>query len=248
MGKCLIVTGGSRGIGAATARMAARRGWNVCLTYVRDGEAAASVVGAIEAEGGRAIAVRADVGRDDDILPMFDAAQAAFGPVAGLVNNAGVTGGFARVEALTGDLVRAVFDVNVVGTMLASAEAVRRMSTARGGAGGVIVNVSSTATKAGSPGEWVHYAASKGAVDVFTGGLAREVAREGIRVNAVAPGLVRTDLHRAAGDPDRARRMADRMPIGRAAGPEEVAEAIVWLLSDAAGYVTGAVLPVAGGR
>ena len=248
MGKCLIVTGGSRGIGAATARMAARRGWNVCLTYVRDGEAAASVVGAIEAEGGRAIAVRADVGRDDDILPMFDAAQAAFGPVAGLVNNAGVTGGFARVEALTGDLVRAVFDVNVVGTMLASAEAVRRMSTARGGAGGVIVNVSSTATKAGSPGEWVHYAASKGAVDVFTGGLAREVAREGIRVNAVAPGLVRTDLHRTAGDPDRARRMADRMPIGRAAGPEEVAEAIVWLLSDAAGYVTGAVLPVAGGR
>ena len=248
MSHCLIVTGGSRGIGAATAMLAARQGWNVCLTYVRDGDAAASVAGAIEAGGGRAIAVQADVGRDDDIRAMFDAAEAAFGPVAGLVNNAGITGGFARVEELTGDLVRSVFDVNVVGTMLASAEAVRRMSTSRGGAGGVIVNISSTATKAGSPGEWVHYAASKGAIDVFTGGLAREVAREGIRVNAVAPGLILTDLHEAAGDPDRPGRMADQMPIGRAAEPEEVAEAIVWLLSDAASYVAGAIVPVAGGR
>ena len=248
MGKCLIVTGGSRGLGAATARLAARQGWDVCLTYVRDGDAAASIVDAIESEGGQAIAVRADVGRDADIVPIFDAAEAAFGPVAGLVNNAGITGGFARVEALTGDLVRSVFDVNVVGAMLASAEAVRRMSTAHGGAGGVIVNISSTATKAGSPGEWVHYAASKGAIDVFTGGLAREVAREGIRVNAVAPGLILTDLHEAAGDPGRPNRMADQMPIGRAAEPEEVAEAIVWLLSNAAGYVAGAIVPVAGGR
>ena len=248
MSHCLIVTGGSRGIGAATAKLAASQGWDVCLTYVRDGDAATSVVEAIETAGGRAIAVQADLGRDDDIAPMFEAAEAAFGSVAGLVNNAGVTGGFARVEELTGDLVRSVFDVNVVGTMLASAEAVRRMSTAKGGSGGVIVNVSSTATKAGSPGEWVHYAASKGAIDVFTGGLAREVAREGIRVNAVAPGLILTDLHQAAGDPDRPNRMADLMPIGRAAEPEEVAEAIVWLLSEAASYVAGAVVPVAGGR
>ena len=248
MGRCLIVTGGSRGIGAATARLAARQGWDVCLSYVRDSDAAAAVVGDIEAVGGRAVAVQGDVGRDDGIAPLFDAAEAAFGPVAGLVNNAGITGGFAKVSELTGALVREVFDVNVVGTMLASAEAVRRMSTAHGGAGGVIVNISSTATKAGSPGEWVHYAASKGAVDVFTGGLAREVAREGIRVNAVAPGLILTDLHASVGDPDRPNRMADQMPIGRAAAPEEVAEAVVWLLSDAASYVAGAVLPVAGGR
>ena len=248
MGRCLIVTGGSRGIGAATVRLAARQGWDVCLSYVRDGDAAAAVVGDIEAAGGRAMAVQCDVGRDDGIAPLFDAAEAAFGPVAGLVNNAGITGGFAKVSELTGALVREVFDVNVVGTMLCSAEAVRRMSTAHGGAGGVIVNISSTATKAGSPGEWVHYAASKGAVDVFTGGLAREVAREGIRVNAVAPGLILTDLHASVGDPDRPNRMADQMPIGRAATPEEVAEAVVWLLSDAASYVAGAVLPVAGGR
>ncbi|MEO3435113.1 SDR family oxidoreductase [Inquilinus sp. CAU 1745] len=247
MSGCLIVTGGSRGIGAAIARAAAREGWRVCLTYQNRADAAEEVVAAIEAEGGQALAVRADAA-DTDAGPLFDRTEAAFGPVRGLVCNAAITGGFARATTVKAETVRRVFEVNVFGLMAVCAEAVRRMSTATGGVGGSIVAISSTATKAGSPGEWVHYAASKGAVDVFVGGLAREVAAEGVRVNAVAPGTTLTDLHAEAGEPNRPERIAATVPMGRSATPEEVAEAALWLLSDKAAYVTGAILPVAGGR
>lgn len=246
--RTLVVTGGSRGIGAATVRRAAAAGWPVCFGYRDDAAAARAIETEVVAAGGRAYGVRADVAVERDIVALFETAERLLGPLGGLVCNAGITGGFCRVEDLSAERLNAVLAVNVAGPMLCAREAVRRLSTARGGPGGAIVTVSSTATKAGSPNEWVHYAASKGAVDVFTGGLAREVAAEGIRVNAVAPGLVATDIHAAAGDPGRPVRMASQIPMARAGTPEEIAEAIVWLLSDAASYVTGAVIPVSGGR
>jgi len=206
------------------------------------------VVEKIIAGGGRCRAIRADVSRESDVVRMFQEAERELGPITGLVNNAGVTGGFARVEDVTVAAIEKAFAVNVTGAMLCAREAVRRMSTKRGGEGGAIVNISSRAAHTGSPGEWVHYAASKGAVDSFTIGLAREVATEGIRVNAVAPGLVETELHAANGDPGRLQRLMGSIPMGRAGQPEEIAEAVLWLLSPAASYVTGSILNVGGGR
>jgi NAD(P)-dependent dehydrogenase (short-subunit alcohol dehydrogenase family) len=250
--RLLIVTGGSRGIGAATARLAAARGWAVCLSY-RDGAAdAAAVEAAIRAEGGRALAVQADIANEAEVLRLFEAAEAAFGPVGALVNNAGITGGKALVAEVTADTLHGVFATNVVGSILAAREAVRRMSTARGGQGGGIVNVSSTATKAGSPGEWVHYAASKGAIDVFTGGLAREVADQGIRVNAVAPGHITTPMVMSVSAPGAQAEFMNTMRseaglLGTPGTGWDVGWAVGFLASDEARWITGAVLPVDGG-
>jgi len=244
----LIVTGASRGIGAAVARLAGARGYAVAVNYARDAVAANAVVAAIRAAGGRAVAIQADVAHEADVLRLFAAAEDALGPLTALVNNAGITGGIARVEDVTAEAITRALAVNVTGSMLCAREAVRRMSTRRGGAGGAIVNLSSLAARTGGSGEWVHYAATKGAINSFTLGLAREVGDEGIRVNAVAPGLIETDLHAAAGVPDRPARMALSVPMRRAGTPEEPAEAVLWLLSPAAAYVTGTIIEVGGGR
>lgn len=244
----VVVTGGSRGIGAATCVAVAEAGWDVVVDYVRDAAAAADVVRRVEALGRRAVAVQADVRDSPGVDRLFAAADEFGGPLVGLVNNAGISGGFARVDTVTQQQLDDVLAVNVAGPFLACGAAVRRMSTAHGGSGGSIVNVSSRAAVLGSPGEWVHYAASKAAVDTLTVGLAREVATEGIRVNAVAVGLVDTDLHAAAGEPGRPDRMRPTIPMQRSGTPEEVAAAIVWLLGDASSYTTGTVLAVSGGR
>jgi NAD(P)-dependent dehydrogenase (short-subunit alcohol dehydrogenase family) len=240
----LIVTGASRGIGAAVARLAAARGYAVAVNYSRDRQGAEALV----AELGRAIAVQADVGEESQVRRLFETAERELGPVGALVNNAGVTGGFARVDGLDAAAVIEMLRVNVLGTMLCAREAVRRMSTTHGGRGGAIVNISSLAARTGGAGEWVHYAASKGAVDTFTIGLAREVAAEGIRVNAVAPGLIETGLHAANDAPDRLNRLTPSVPMQRAGTAEEVAEAVLWLLSPAASYITGTILEAGGGR
>jgi NAD(P)-dependent dehydrogenase (short-subunit alcohol dehydrogenase family) len=244
----LLITGGSRGIGAATAKLAAARGWRVCFSYAQDARAAEEVVRAIEAAGGAALAVKSDVRQHAEIVALFDSAERAFGPVTGLVNNAGITGRIGPLPEAAPDMIREVVDTNVTGAILTAREAVRRMSTARGGQGGAIVNISSDAATLGSPGEYVHYAASKGAIDTLTLGLAREA----IRVNAVSPGLVMTlvmtDIHASGGEPGRPERIAPSIPIGRPGAAEEIAEPIVFLLSPAASYITGAVLRVAGGR
>ncbi|GAA5163700.1 MULTISPECIES: SDR family oxidoreductase [Amycolatopsis] len=247
----LLVTGASRGVGAALAVLAvlaAERGHDVVLNYASDGQAAEEVAAAVRTHGRQALTVRADVASAEDVAELFDAA-AELGPLTGVVNNAAVTGNTpGRLDEQSPEVVRRVLDVNVAGVIFSCQEAVRRMSTRYGGSGGVIVNVSSTAARTGSPGEWTHYAASKAAVETLTVGLANEVAREGIRVNAVAPGLVDTGLHAAAGLPDRITRLAPTIPLGRAGQPGEIAEAVLWLLSPAASYVTGAVLTVGGGR
>lgn len=244
----VVVTGGSRGIGAAVCAAVARAGWDVVVGYVADESAADDVVRRVAEGGGHALAVRVDVRDAAAVEATFSAAEAWRGPVVGLVNNAGVTGGFARVDEVAPETVADVLDVNVVGAFRCAGAAVRRMSTRHGGAGGAIVNVSSRAAVLGSPGEWVHYAASKGALDTMTVGLAREVADEGVRVNAVAVGLVDTDLHAAAGDPGRPDRLRPTVPMRRSGTVGEVAAAVVWLLSDAASYTTGTVLAVSGGR
>jgi NAD(P)-dependent dehydrogenase (short-subunit alcohol dehydrogenase family) len=244
----LIVTGASRGIGAAVARLAGARGWAVAVNFSTGEKEAQNVVAEVIANGGQAIAIRADISREADIVRMFETAERELGPIKGLVNNAAITGGFARVEDVSAKAIEKVLAVNVTGAILCAREAVRRMSTKRGGTGGVIVNISSRAAETGSPGEWVHYAASKGAIDSFTVGLAREVATEGIRVNAVAPGLVETGLHAANGEPGRLQRLMPSIPMQRAGQPNEVAEGVVWLLSPAASYTTGAILPIGGGR
>jgi NAD(P)-dependent dehydrogenase (short-subunit alcohol dehydrogenase family) len=244
----LIVTGGSRGIGAAIAILAAERGYRVAVNFVTGAAEAATVVNLIESGGGRAIAIQADVSNEEQIVRMFETAERELGPIKGLVNNAAVTGGFARVEEVSGAAIAKVLAVNVGGTILCSREAVRRMSTGRGGTGGAIVNISSIAARTGAAGEWVHYAASKGAIDSFTIGLAREVATEGIRVNGVAPGLVDTGLHAANGEPGRLQRLMGTIPMGRAGMPHEVAEGVLWLLSPAASFTTGAILEIGGGR
>jgi NAD(P)-dependent dehydrogenase (short-subunit alcohol dehydrogenase family) len=244
----LIVTGASRGIGAAIAMLAGERGYAVAVNFATGQSEANNTVAKIVAAGGRALAIHADVAQEHEIIHMFETAERELGPIKVLVNNAAITGGFARVENVSGAAIASVFAVNVTGAILCSREAVRRMSTRRGGAGGAIVNISSRAAQTGSPGEWVHYAASKGAIDSFTIGLAREVATEGIRVNAVAPGLVDTELHAANGDPNRLQRLVGTIPMGRAGAPREIAEGVLWLLSPAASYTTGAILQIGGGR
>jgi NAD(P)-dependent dehydrogenase (short-subunit alcohol dehydrogenase family) len=235
-------------MGAAIATLAGARGFSVAVNYATGEAEATQVVAQITSAGGRAHAIQADVSREEDILRLFDQAERELGPITALVNNAAITGGFARVEEVSASTLAQVMALNVTGAFLCAREAVRRMSTLRGGKGGAIVNISSRAAHTGSAGEWVHYAASKGAIDSFTIGLAREVATEGIRVNAVAPGLIETGLHAANGAPDRLQRLAATIPMQRPGTPAEVAEAVLWLLSPAASYTTGAILEVGGGR
>ena len=248
MSGIMIVTGGSRGIGAATARLAAASGYSVCITFLRNRAAADSVVAAIAQAGGKAMAVAADVGVEADVTSLFERVDAEMGPVSALVNNAGVLERHMRVEDMdAGRLVR-VFATNVVGSFLCAREAVRRMSTRRGGKGGAIVNVSSVASRLGAPDEYVDYAASKGAIDTFTLGLAKEVAADGIRVNAVRPGVIYTDIHASGGEPGRVDRVKSSVPMLRGGYPEEVARAILWLALEDSSYCSGTLLDVAGGR
>lgn len=248
MSRTLLITGGSRGIGAATALLAARRGYDVCLSYRTESDAAACIVDGIHQTGRRALAVQADVSREPDILRLFQTCDRELGPLTALVNNAGVVDQKARVEDFTMDRLQRMFAVNVFGTILCAREAVRRMSTRHGGQGGVIVNLSSIASRIGSPDEYVDYAAAKAAVDVFTMGLAKEVAMEGIRVNAVRPGIVETGIHASGGQPHRLERIAPLVPLQRPGRPDEIAAAILSLLSDEQAYTTGALLDVSGGR
>ncbi len=242
------MTGGSRGIGAATATLMAARGWDVCVGYRADAEAADRVADSCRAVGQRAIVVPVDVSREADVVGLFEAVDAALGRPEALVNSAGIVDQPAAVAAMTFARLDRMFAVNVIGSFLCAREAIRRMSSRRGGVGGTIVNVSSAASRLGSPGEYVDYAASKGAVDTMTLGLAREVAEEGIRVNAVRPGLVDTEIHARGGQPDRVRRLAPTIPMRRVGEATEVANAIIWLCSEEASYVTGALLDVSGGR
>lgn len=248
MSKVVLVTGGSRGIGAATALLAAQQGYAVAVNYTANSLAADEVVRQIRAGGGQAVAVQADVADEAQVLGMFAKIDAKLGRLSALVNNAGVVDVTARVEDMSVARWKRMFDINVIGTMLCAREAVRRMSRRHGGEGGAIVNVSSAAARLGSPGQYVDYAAAKGAVDAFTIGLAKEVAAEGIRVNAVRPGLIETDIHASGGLPDRVRDLAHQVPMQRGGSAEEVAQAIVWLLSDAASYTTMSLLDVSGGR
>ncbi|WP_223477459.1 SDR family oxidoreductase [Oricola indica] len=246
--KVLIVTGGSRGIGAATALLAARRGWRVAVNYARDEAAAASVVSQIVAEGGEAFAIQADMVREADILAMFDAVDTRWGRLDGLVNNAGIVDESARVDEMSAERISRMFAINVTGVFLCAREAVRRMSTRHGGDGGAIVNLTSAAARIGAANQYVDYAASKGAIDTLTIGLAREVATEGIRVNAVRPGIIDTEIHASGGEPERVAQMREQVPMQRGGTADEVAQAIVYLLSEDASYSTGATLDVTGGR
>jgi NAD(P)-dependent dehydrogenase (short-subunit alcohol dehydrogenase family) len=248
MKKPVIVTGGSRGIGAACVRLAAKAGHPVVLSYAARADAAEKLVAEIEAAGGQALAVHGDVACEEDVLRLFRAADKRFGPPGGLVNNAGIVQRQERVETMSAAVLERLMAVNVIGSILCAREAILRMSTARGGSGGAIVNLSSVAARLGAPNEYVGYAASKGAIDSFTVGLAREVGAEGIRVNAVRPGLIATDIHASGGDAGRLERLRPSIPMRREGTPEEVAEAILWLLSDAASYVSGTILEVTGAR
>ena len=248
MSKVILVTGGSRGIGRATAILAGRRGWAVGVNYVGNADAAAETVAAVEGAGGRALAVRGDVAVEADVLAIFDATRAAFGPLDGLVNNAGIVAPGLPLAEMDVARMRRVFETNILGAYLCAREAARRLSRSRGGQGGVIVNVSSAAARLGGPNEYVDYAGSKGALDALTIGLSKELGPEGVRVNAVRPGLIDTEIHASGGKPDRAKIMGATTPLGREGTAEEVAEAIIWLLSDASSYVTGALLDVAAGR
>ena len=244
----VLVTGGSRGIGAAVARLAATRGYDVCVNYMSNEEAAEAVVAAVEAEGRKGCAIHADVANPMQVEQLFEQASSALGPITGLVNSAGLTGPSGTLSETTVAAIERVINVNVLGTILCSREALRWMARSAGGEGGAIVNLSSVAAEISSPGEFVWYAATKGAVDSFTVGLAREVGDDGVRVNAVAPGLIETDIHETAGKPNRAQEMAPAVPMRRPGSAEEAAEPILWLLSEAASYVTGAVIRVSGGR
>jgi len=242
-----IVTGGSRGIGAATAKLAALAGYHVCVAYRHREKEADEVVAAIERDGGQAMAFAADVGREAEVMRLFDAVDRRFGEVTALVNNAGILERQMRVEEMDAERLTRVFNANVVGSFLCAREAVRRMSTRHGGHGGAIVNVSSVAARLGSPNEYIDYAASKAAIDTLTVGLAKEVAAEGIRVNCVRPGSIYTEIHASGGEPGRVDRVKARIPMQRGGEAEEIARAIVWLLSDEASYMTGSLVDVAGG-
>jgi len=244
----LLVTGASRGIGAATALLAAHRGYAVAVNYAANSAAAEAVVSEIHAAGGRAIAVQADVAQEEQVLAMFGQVDTQLGRITALVNNAGVVDVMARVEEMSVARLKRMFDINVIGSIVCAREAIRRMSTRHGGGGGAIVNVSSAASRLGSPGQYVDYAAAKGAIDAFTIGLAKEVAAEGIRVNAVRPGLIETDIHASGGIPDRVQQLAHQVPMQRGGTAQEVAEAIVWLLSPQASYTTMSLIDVSGGR
>jgi NAD(P)-dependent dehydrogenase (short-subunit alcohol dehydrogenase family) len=246
--KVLLVTGASRGIGAACAVLAASRGFKVCINYRREVERAQRLVAEITAAGGAAIAVQADVSLEEDVVRLFSTIDRQLGPLGALVNNAGILPSFGRVEAIEGNDLADLLRINVAGPILCAREAILRMSTRRGGQGGSIVNVGSVGSRLGAPGRFVTYAASKGAIDSFTLGLAREVGEEGIRVNAIRPGLIDTDIHASAGQPEQVDVHGASAPMKRAGRPEEVAESILWLLSDQASYVTGAIVDVTGGR
>ena len=243
-----LITGGSRGIGAATALRAAAQGFAVAVNYAKDADAARDLVRKIEAAGGRAIALQADVSDEDQVCEMFRQVDRQLGPLTALVNNAGVVDVATRVDAMNMQRLQRVFGINVFGSFLCAREALHRMSTRHGGQGGAIVNLSSAAARLGSPGEYVDYAASKGAIDTFTIGLAKEVATEGVRVNGVRPGIIDTEIHASGGQPDRVGEMAPRVPMQRAGSATEVANAIVWLLTAESSYVTGAIIDVSGGR
>jgi NAD(P)-dependent dehydrogenase (short-subunit alcohol dehydrogenase family) len=246
--KAILITGGSRGIGRATARLAAARGWSVAINYARDEAAAHEVVEEIARAGGKAVALRGDVTNEEEVVAVFEGATRALGPLSGVVVNAGIVAPTARLADMGAERMRRVFEVNVIGALLTAREAARRLSTSLGGAGGSLVLISSAAARIGSPGLYVDYAASKGAIDTLTLGLAKELAADGVRVNAVRPGLIDTEIHASGGEPDRAFTMGATAPMGRPGKAEEVAEAIVWLLGDASSYVTGALLDVSGGR
>ncbi|MDC7714450.1 SDR family oxidoreductase [Vogesella sp. LYT5W] len=248
MDKVLLVTGASRGIGAATARLAAQQGWAVAVNYHRNQAAAQAVVADIHAAGGRAVAIAANVADEVDVLRLFAECEAALGPLSALVNNAGVLEPQMRLDEMSMARWQRILGANVIGPLLCCREAVKRLSTRHGGSGGAIVNVSSAAARLGSGGEYVDYAASKGALDTLTVGLAKEVAAEGIRVNAVRPGFIYTDMHADGGEPGRVDRVKSAVPLQRGGQPQEVAAAILWLLSDAASFTTGSFIDVAGGR
>jgi NAD(P)-dependent dehydrogenase (short-subunit alcohol dehydrogenase family) len=248
MSKIVLITGGGRGIGRAAALLAADKGWDVALSYVNNAAAAEEVAAAIKARGRRALAIQADNARESDILAMFAAVDKQLGSLTALVNNAGIAQQVMRLETMTADRLAHTFQTNITGTFLCCREAVKRMSNKHGGKGGAIVNVSSVAARLGAPGEWLDYAASKGAMDTLTLGLSKEVAAEGIRVNGVRPGIIDTELHANAGAPDRVARFASQLPMQRAGTAAEVAGSILWLLSQEASYVTGATIDVAGGR
>ncbi len=248
LNKVLLITGGSRGIGAATALLAAQQGWAVGVNYSSHSKAADQVVQQIISQGGRAMAVQADVANEGQVLAMFDQVQSQLGRITGLVNNAGVVDAPSRVDEMSLERWRRMIDINIVGSFLCAREAVRRMSTRHGGSGGAIVNLSSVAAVLGAPGQYVDYAATKGAIDTFTVGLAREVATEGIRVNGVRPGVIDTEIHASGGQPDRAQQLAPTIPMKRPGTAKEIANAIVWLLSDEASYATGSILDITGGR
>ncbi|AWC21633.1 SDR family oxidoreductase [Aminobacter sp. P9b] len=247
-GKVLLVTGGSRGIGAAICRLAAKAGYVVAINYASNEAAANALVAEIKAGGGEAIAIKGDVGNEADVLGMFAAVDAAYGRLDAFVNNAGVVDIKARVDQMDAARLERMMRINVIGSILCAGEAVKRMSSLHGGAGGAIVNISSAAATLGSPGEYVDYAAAKGAIDTFTIGLAKEVATEGVRVNAVRPGIIDTEIHASGGQPDRIAAIRGMVPMKREGQAEEVAHAVIWLLSDEASYTTGSILNVSGGR
>ncbi|WP_436643449.1 SDR family oxidoreductase [Microbaculum sp. FT89] len=248
MPKTILITGGSRGIGAACARLAGARGWSVAVNYAGNDAAAAETVRAVEAAGGKAIAIKGNVAEETDVIRMFDETETAFGRPDGVVNNAGIVRTSAKIVDMDTESTRKLFDINVFGAFLVAREAARRMATSRGGSGGSLVNMSSAAARLGGAGEMTDYAASKGAIDTLTLGLSKELGPEGIRVNAIRPGLIETEIHNDSGDMNRISRLVPGVPMGRAGSAEEVAETVIWLLDDASSYVNGALIDVTGGR